>query len=304
MGKVYRQQIIEGVTIPSIIHNMHYYWNNMAVYQDGTVNCWKRVNLDMVPEVIQSGWLVPQVPVGQKLSIFELGNFPIEKAEWQFNDKRYFAYIEQTVRSMNPDMENVYKTTQKELESIKKYRTFGNAESTPFKQGTVAQGGRLDGKTANIFYQGDEFILTSITAFRDRTLQIDAVGEEYFQLEEIEDMFAKGVLCTRPQPGQWVSLGSLGQVMTGEPVYYTDSDEKLEIIRNMVVSAAGEKDAEDKCQDAYFEYLREPSEWNREVLRKTYEAVPESRRMYLGDMDTRDWDFIRILYHPDQKREV
>lgn len=41
-----------------------------------------------------------------------------------------------------------------------------------------------------------------------------------------------------------------------------------------------------------------------EELRKTYEAVPESQRMYLGDMDTKDWDFIRILYRPDQKREV
>lgn len=300
MGKVYRQQIIEGVTIPSLIHNMNYFWNNMAVYQDGTVNCWKRVNLDMVEEVIQKGWLVPRMPEGQKLSIYELCNFPIEKAEWKFNNKSYFAFIEQTVRSMNPEMENIYKTTQEE----KQYRGFGSAEAVPFKQGTIAQGGRLGGKTANIFYQGEELILTSITAFRDRTLQIDAAGEGYFQPEEIEDMFAQGVLCTRPKPGQWVRLGVLGHVLTGEPVYFVEPAEKVEMIKNMVLSAAGEKDAEDKCQNAYFAYLREPSDWNREALRKAYEAVPESRRMYLGDMDTRDWDFIRILYHPDQKREV
>ena len=299
MGKVYRREIIEGVTIPSLIHNLDYYWNNMAVYQDGTVNCWKRVNLDMVAEVIQKGWLVPQMPQGQKLSIYELCNFTIEKAEWKFNNESYFAFIEQTVRSMNPEMENIYRTIQKE----KQYK-FDIAGSIPFKQGTISQGGRLDGETANIFFQGEELILTSITAFRDRTLQIDAVGEKYFQQEEIQDLFAEGVLCTRPKPGQWVTLGVLGQILPGEPTYFVKPAEKIEMIKNMVLSAAKEKDAEDKCQDAYFAYLREPSDWNREALRKAYEAVPESRRRYLGDMDTKDWDFIRILYHPDQKREV
>ena len=43
---------------------------------------------------------------------------------------------------------------------------------------------------------------------------------------------------------------------------------------------------------------------NREVLRKAYEAVPESERMYLGDMDSKDSDYRRILYYPDKKREV
>ena len=34
------------------------------------------------------------------------------------------------------------------------------------------------------------------------------------------------------------------------------------------------------------------------------EAVPESERMYLGDMDSKDSDYRRILYYPDKKREV
>lgn len=300
MGKVYRKEIIEGVTVPSLIHNGDYFWNNMAVYQDGTVNCWKRVNLDRVAEVIQKGWLAAQMPEGRKLSIYELCIFPVEKAEWKFNDKSYFAYIEQTVRSLNPEMENIYRTVPKE----KQYTYFGSAEAIPFKQGTIAQGGQLDGRTANIFYQGEELTLTTITAFSDRTLQIDAAGEKYFQPEEVEELFAEGVLCTRPKPGQWVTLGALGQVLPGEPTYFVKPAEKAEMIKNMVLTAAGEKDAEDKCQEAYFAYLREPSDWSREALRKAYEAVPESRRRYLGDMDTKDWDFKRILYHPDQKREV
>ena len=66
----------------------------------------------------------------------------------------------------------------------------------------------------------------------------------------------------------------------------------------------GEEDSIDICRRAYHYYLEEPSEWAREKLRKAYEAVPEHQRMYLGDMDSRDSDYLRILYHPEQKREV
>ena len=34
MGKVYRQQRVEGITIPAIIHNGNYFYTNMAVYED------------------------------------------------------------------------------------------------------------------------------------------------------------------------------------------------------------------------------------------------------------------------------
>lgn len=49
MSKVYREQCIEGVTIPSIIHNSQYFWHNMAVYEDGTVSVWDKVDLDDIP---------------------------------------------------------------------------------------------------------------------------------------------------------------------------------------------------------------------------------------------------------------
>lgn len=38
-------------------------------------------------------------------------------------------------------------------------------------------------------------------------------------------------------------------------------------------------------------------------LKELYEQIPEHERMYLGDMDCRDYDYIRIIY-TDKKREV
>jgi len=62
-------------------------------------------------------------------------------------------------------------------------------------------------------------------------------------------------------------------------------------------------DAHERCINAYHAYLVEPTDFYKEELRKAYEAVPEHERCYLGDMDTRDSDFRRILYTND-KREV
>ena len=49
--------------------------------------------------------------------------------------------------------------------------------------------------------------------------------------------------------------------------------------------------------------MTDPCDYTKEKLRKAYEAVPEHERMYLGDMDSKDWDYHRILYS-DKKREV
>lgn len=80
-------------------------------------------------------------------------------------------------------------------------------------------------------------------------------------------------------------------------------NEMKAIIREMVLDITGEETAHNKCVKAYHESLEYPSDLRRELLRKAYEAIPESERMFLGDMDSKDGDYRRILYHPE-KREV
>lgn len=58
------------------------------------------------------------------------------------------------------------------------------------------------------------------------------------------------------------------------------------------------------CIYACHEYLIEPSDWTREVLRKAYEAVPAHERVYLGSMNDRGRDYRRILLTPERKCEV
>lgn len=137
-------------------------------------------------------------------------------------------------------------------------------------------------------------------------MQVEALGETYYNMEDIERLFVEGTLATAPKGEEWVRIEGLGDLrlaaMEGQ-ADLTPADKLGEIADDMA-KLAGEEDSLEVCRRAYHYYLEEPSDFSREKLRQKYEAVPEHLRIYLGDMDSRDTDYIRILYHPEDKREV
>ena len=303
MGKVYRKQRIEGVTVPAIIHNGQYFWLNMAVYEDGTVSCWNKTDLADVPYQLKRGWLTPCVPEGKGLSIYGLCWLEILKADWKFDNDSFYEFIKETVRSINPEMENIYKTTDREKAKWKDYHIAFTADPTPCKLGGKFGYQLLDGDRSNILLRKDgEIILTQVNIYADETFSVDALGEEFFTLEDINKMFKDKTLCTSVKEGETVSFGALGSAEC-KTISSTEPSEKFKEIKEKSLRVGNKPDAHERCQRAYHAYLVEPSERNKEQLRKAYEEVPEHERIYLGDMDTRNEDFERILY-TDEKREV
>lgn len=305
MGKVYRKQTIEGVTVPAIIRNCgSYFWDSMAVYEDGTVSCWDKVDLDDVPKRLASGWLQFSVPVGKELDISELCCVKILSADWRFNEKSYYDYIVETVRSLNPEMENIYKTTQREHDKWKKYRVAFTASPTPCKLKGDFGYDLLDGSDAHIFLHKDgKLLLTDMYAYKDGTFSVDGLGEEYLSFEDITRLFKDKTLRTAPKKGETLSFGALGEAEVETAYKPVSQKQKLAELENKSLRVQNKPDAHDRCINAYHAYLVEPTDFYREKLRKAYEAVPEHERCFLGDMDTRDSDFRRILYS-DDKREV
>lgn len=307
MSRVYRNQKIEGIDIGGIIENGSYFYTELSVYEDGIIGCWEKCDLQQFQETLRSGWVVPQIPLGEELSIFGIGDFKILDARWLHDKDSYYDYIVSLVRQMNPEMQNIYRTTQREMDRWEKYRVSFTATSTPFKFDHPTIGyDLLDGEQCNLFYKKEEAIyLTFLTVYEDKTIQIAAAGEEFFSPDQVDAMFAEGILLTCPEEGQWVKLAGLGEICLAEPEYEPVTvEEKQKEVAEMIKKAAGESDAHERCQKAYHQYLINPNDYNREALRNAYEAVPEHERMYLGDMDSKDWDFRRILHHPERKREV
>lgn len=307
MGQVYYYQLVEGIMIPAIIHNGGYHLTQISVYENGTIDCWGMLDLKQFYDKLMNGWVVTQVPIDTKLSIFSLGSFPICEAHWKYTPEKYYQYIKKILHSLNPKMDNQYHVTPRIRKKMDESRRswFGTG-STPYK---VKQGfgyDLLDGKSEYIFYRKKgKLYLTPFTVYEDKTLRFDITGEKNYTMDDIISFFEQDILCTTLKNEEWVYIKGLGKMLLAPPVYgELSNQQKLQEINDMIAKVSKEQDSLARCKEAYYQYLVDPNDWTREFLRKAYEAVPEHQRMYLGSMDDKDSDIIRILNYPNSKREV
>lgn len=201
-------------------------------------------------------------------------------------------------------MGNIYKTTQREHDKWDKYRVAFTASPVPCKLKGNLGYDLLDGSDAHIFLHKDgKLLLTEMYVYKDGTFLVEGLGEEYLSFEDITRLFKNKTLRTAPQNGETVSFGALGEAVVDVVYEPVSSEQKLAELDNKLLRVQNKPDAHERCINAYHAYLVEPTDFYKEELRKAYEAVPEHERCYLGDMDTRDSDFRRILYTND-KREV
>lgn len=305
MGHVYHKHLVEGVTIPAIIHNLNYYLIQMAVYENGTVSCWKRSDLAQFRDDLTKGWVVTQIPTDSNISVHNLGFFHISAASWKYDIDEYFLHIKDIVHSLNPEMTNLYHTTKRETDKWKNAKVSWRDSPIPCKLKSPFGYNLLDGDSCYIFYRKDDHLyLTPMTVYADKTIQIDAAGEQLYSQNDIEELFAANILCTCPKNDELVKIEGLGEIVLDASNGQLSVKDKLAEIADTLARVSGEKDSLELCQTAHYQYLTDPNDITREMLRKAYEAVPEHQRMFLGDMDNRDSDIIRILNYPNSKREV
>ncbi|MBD5082284.1 MAG: hypothetical protein HDT44_11060 [Ruminococcaceae bacterium] len=306
MAVVYRKQKIEGVTVPAIIHNSNYFLIQMGVYEDGTISCWDKCDLNDFISFLKRGRVVTSVPEGRELSVYGLGDYKVKSANWYYDTDSFDRHIKDVVRTINPEMANIYHTTQREREKWQKARVGFSPTAIPFKiKGQIGYN-MIEGKSSYIFYRDEkgQLYITTLTVFSDKSVQLEITGDKEYSLEETEALIKSGTLTISPKGEEKVIIKDLGELVLSEDGYCCKPAEKIKEIRELALELAGEQDAIDRCRHAHYLYLCDPNDWTRENLRKAYEAVPEHQRMFLGDMDTRDADFIRILYRPEEKREV
>lgn len=305
MKKVYRKQRIEGTSCWGIIQNGMYFLSPLDIYQDGIIGCWKQTDLWQFKEILEQGWVVPYVDNGKSLDIFELGCFKVKQAEWlNPSTDTYYAHIKNIVQQLNPEMENLYRTTCRETEKWKSHRTSFTASSTSFKITQPIGYFCDDGKDCSIFYRKEGTLYLSIlTAYKDGTLEISTDPNVYYSWEEIENMLQNQTLCVCPKPNEWVTIEHLGKVLFEHTKNTISQKDKIATIVELRKDIMNLPTASQSCISAYHDYLENPNEYTKETLRQAYEAVPECERCYLGDMDTRDSDYIRILY-TNETREV
>lgn len=301
MGKIYRYQRVEGKYFPGIINNVNYFFTTVALYEDGVINCWEKVEFHNIKNVIEKGWLCCEVPNGKNISIFQVGDYTIKSAKWKYNKETYYKTIIDNLKELNPKIESINKITREISEED--YKKEMLVTSNPFKMEYKKNFYRwFDGDNTFIFYNlRGQLYLTTLTAYEDKTFEIGLLEEKYFSLEEIKEMFEKNILTTEVKDRFFIK--NFAEIEIEKINYFVEKSQKFKEIEDMMKKVCEEETTLELCREAYFEYLADPCDYTKEKLRKTYEAVPEHERIYLGDMDSKDWDYQRILYS-DEKREV
>lgn len=307
MQLIRRTKTVEGTTVPGIINNGgHYFYINVDVYEDGMVNCWELVDFSGLRDKLASNWLTSSIPSGESLSIHGLGSYKVQNANWHFNKEKYYAYIQSKVKSLNPEMENIYEITprQKQLAEERRVKPSPQARDFLVERELFYQTVEGDGFFVFMKYEGKNH-LVNLVVYRDgRVICYLPEQELGYRMDELETLFKDGTFFADFDQPTAVSLHGLGEAVLSEADYASDIADKWIEVMDLYRELQGEKTTLEACRDAYYQYLEDPTDYYRQQLKIKYELVPEHERMFLGDMDRKDSDFQRIIYDPEQKRQV
>lgn len=307
MQKIKRTKTVEGTVAPGIINNGgHYFFINVDIYEDGMVNCWKLVDLAELRQCIASGWLASEAPAGEQLSIHDLGSYKVEQASWLFDRSGYFQHLLAKVEALNPELANIYTRTEheKKLLDMRKITYCPDAVNFTVLQETFYK--TADGSEFPIFMKRDDTnYLVNLVVYDDGTVaHYDASHEQTYTLDEVKPLFDDGTFFVSCDSPTTIVIPELGEVVLSNGGYTATVKDKYAELHDMYNKLTGQKTSLDLCREAYYDYLEYPNETARTRLKEKYELVPEHERRYLGDMDTKDADYRRIVYQPEVKREV
>jgi len=306
MQKISRKKTIEGTQIPGIIKNMQYHYIHLDVYEDGMVDCWELVDLQGLRQKLDINWLVPSVPKGENLSIFGLGSYRIRSAKWHYDKNSYYEYIKNTIKALNPQWNNIYSISKEEQQLWEDRRVSFSPEAQDFYVKNEFHYQTVEGNGFTIFMKHENHCyLVKMVVYQDgRVTCYHSDFELNYRIEDVQELFRNGTFFTSYKGQIKVIIDRFAEVTLGKVNYCTEPEEKYKELADLHAKLNGEKTSLEKCREAYYSYLEYPSEYTRERLKQFYELIPEHERQYLGDMDNKDSDYRRIIYHPEDKREV
>ena len=295
--KVYRQQAVEGFSIPAIIHNSSYFFVDLDVYEDGRVECWNFEDFDHFKQDVARGWVALEIPDNKEISIHNLGSWAIANGNWTFSKENFADYVLSLVKELNPRMENLYKYTEKKINGVRIGESGkGKVYKDQKKDSFFSE--KIGGDSVNLFYKmGDLYWLTKVNIFSDDSVHLCRLENNLeMSLGEFEKLIQEKVVLTAVPDNARVHIYGLGSFDVQAARYVTNIDSKLSEVRDIKRQLNGEPSSIDICREAYLQYLNNPTNELKERLKITYESVPDHQKRYVGDMDTKDIEVRMIIY--------
>lgn len=298
--------VIEGLVTPAIIHNGSYFFINLPIYADGLVDCWEMVDLELFRKKLDNGWVVTQIPDGERISVHGLGSWKIAQGRWELDAEGLYQRVLGLLRELNPEMENLYHCHGRTTRNVKGVNVsilgmpkqvalrFQNPES-PLPR-------KIQGDNLSIFVrQEGRLYLADLRVFADGMIEIGRIPEAYlWTIEELAQAIGEGRVLTSPPNGQEVFIHQLGSFTIADEGWSAQAKDVLLEVQDLVEELNGRPDSVERCRALYQAYLENPTQEGRDALREAYEAIPEHNRMYVGDMDTKDIPVRMIIYGDEE----
>ena len=135
--KIERKRVLKGRFIPAVINNGgSHFFINLPVYEDGLIDCWEMVDLDLFKAKLNSGWVSPIIPNGKALSIHHLGSWEVKSGTWLFDKDSFYQHVKNVLIDLNPDLTNLYNchgTTSKRVGKVNA-SIFGISKGVPVRK--------------------------------------------------------------------------------------------------------------------------------------------------------------------------
>ena len=304
-----RTETIEGFSVPGIILNMQYHFTDLQIYSDGLISCWEMVDLPIFKNKLMTSWVVTSIPDGQTISIFNLGSWVIENGDWTYDEESYYKHVKDLIKKLNPGLENLHNYNGDNCKmignvSVAKHSS-DNAKPYYYDNPNSFLSKRNDGEKFHIFYRNDDgkTYLAQLSIYKTGQVEITNLPiKKIFKFDDIKDLISNNQLITELNIGENITILGLGSftIKSGQGVNiafkYNEFADKYSQLN-------GNEDSISKCARIFAAYKLNPTIELKQQLKKAYEEVPEHRRMFVGDMDTKDYEVRQIIYGNIAKKE-
>ncbi|RYD52787.1 MAG: hypothetical protein EOP52_01170 [Sphingobacteriales bacterium] len=301
---IVRTEIVEGLSIPGIIHNIQYHLTDIQVYKDGLVSCWEMVDLPMFKNKLNEGWVVTSIPDGAPISIFNLGHWNIEKGKWKHSRKTFYEYVYSLVKQLNPRLKNLHNYNGSNSKKVVGSKVKVTKHSTPDPKPYHLDDpnsffpDKLTGEKFRFFYRNDDTktYLVELSIYKNGRVEITSLPErKIYQFEELDALVENEILVTELRVGETVTILNLGsfKIIDGNGI---DIKYKLNEVKDKLNELNGSENSIAKCARIFEEYKKNPTKKLRDELKQAYEVVPEHKRIFVGTMDTKDYEVRQVIY--------
>ena len=304
-----RTEVLEGFSIPGIIHNWQYHFTDLQVYSDGLISCWEMVDLSMFKDKLKKGWVVTSIPDGEAISIFNLGNWNIEQGEWLHSKESLYEYVYSLIKRLNPTLENLQNYNGNSSKKVGKANVAKHFMPNPkpfyLEDPKSFLPNKIHGEKFHFFLRNDDnrTYLSELSLYKNGNIEFTHLpAKKTFKFEELNELAEKGIITTELEVGEIVTILNLGsfKIKSGNGV---EIKFKLNELTDKFNELNGIENSISKCARIFEEYRQNPTKKLRNELKVAYDAVPEHQRIFVGTMDTKDYEVRQVIYGDMVKKE-